>query len=153
MHGVMRVIIMWDIHNTSGEGTVAFFFLFAWNWGLSNECDRTFSSHRMKIFENVVGLADNIESVQYTATSAGIWLNFCIAIKLNERILFSELRIGSYRHNNAITSSRLSPEMNPRSTCGKSRGAAWRLFTWGSHISIRTDPASLPSVPDAAYNR
>lgn len=57
-------------------------------------------------------LTNNIESRQYTAISAGIWLNSCIVIKLNDRILFSELRIGLYRHHNAIILSHLPSEMN-----------------------------------------
>lgn len=51
---------------------------------------------RMKMQESMARLTDNIELRQYTATGAGIWLNSCIVIKLNDRILFSELRIGLY---------------------------------------------------------
>lgn len=63
---------------------------------------------------------DNIELRQYTATGAGIWLYSCIVIKLNDRILFSELRIGLYLCHNAIILTSLPAEMNPVwPTCSK----------------------------------
>lgn len=75
--------------------------------------DCKFSSPCMKMRENTVRLMDNIESKQYTATGAGIWLNSCIEITLYDKIVFSEISIGLCWHHNAIILSCLPPEMDP----------------------------------------
>lgn len=75
--------------------------------------DCKFSSPCMKMQENTVRLMDNIESKQYTATGAGIWLNSCIEITLYDKIVFSEISIGLCWHHNAIILSCLPPEMDP----------------------------------------
>lgn len=99
MHGVMRVVIMWDISNTNGEGTAASFVFLkskALQINVRRWLQNPFPRHET---HNMAGLVDNIESRQYIATGVGIWLNSCIVIKLGDSILFWELTVGLCLHH------------------------------------------------------
>ena len=107
---------MWDTGGTSGGGGTAASFVCSGRARprelmSAGDCKFSFSHLPwMKEREDTAKLTDNIESRQYTATGAGIWLNSCMVMKATNRILFSELRIGLYLHHNAIILSCLPSE-------------------------------------------
>lgn len=90
MHGVKRVIIMWDISSIS-RGWLWLFCLLE-KRDLVSVCVQVtanFSSPQNENARgNIVRCTFNIKSRQYTATGAGTWLNFCIVMKAANRILF-----------------------------------------------------------------